>query len=282
MAGSIFQRGSIFNFIGGGGGGGGGISGDIEVLHEAGVVDPIPILYNTPGSKQSTTPTDTAAVQALTAGVFTVDGISTAPIDFSGVPAGVGGLTPIINLITPAIAAVPALDGYSVSLAYINPNFYFVVRHLNGDVGVLSGNVVTAMGLDAVTQEDFSPKSDPIIIPAPASGYWSELRFNAILSLRRASTQSTFRATYISDGTDRYSWVSALSNTGAWYELSNSNEVSGLYSIGIALSYSSVYSDFKYNPDTGEITWDDQIGVTPTQLDTYKMDSLLVVGRRGT
>ena len=266
---------------GGTGGGGGGGGSDIEVLHDPSVVDPIPILYATPGSKQATTATDTSALQALTQGIFTVDGISTPQIDFSGVPNGAAGLTPIIALMDDAIATNPNLDGYSVSIAYIAPDFFFIVRHTGGAVGVLSGAVVTAMGLTTVTEQSFSPKSDSIMIAPPASGYWRELRFLSTLSIRRANINSTFKSTYISDGTDTYSWLSALSNTGAWYEQSSANEANGLYNIGIALSYTSLYSNFMYNSMTGEITWDDQIGVVPTQLDMYKMDRLFVLGIRG-
>ena len=266
---------------GGGVGGGGGGGSDIEVLHDTSIADPIPILYVTPGSKQSTTATNTSALQALTQGIFTVDGISTPQIDFSGVPNGVAGLSPIIALMDTAIATNPNLADYSVGLDYIAPNFFFVVRHTGGDVGVLSGDIVTAMGLTTVTEVSFSPKSDSIFIAAPASGYWRELRFFSIVSIRRASTGGTSKATYITDGTDTYSWLSALSSTGAWWEEASSNEASGLYNVGKAVNYSSVYSDFMYNPITGEITWDDKIGVVPTQTETYKMDRLFVLGIRG-
>ena len=254
---------------------------DIEVLHDPNIVDPIPILYSTPGSKQATTAVDVAAVKALTAGVFTVDGVSTAPIDFSGVPDGTAGLTPITNLITPAINAVPALDGYIVSLAYVAPNFFFVVMHLNGDVGLLSGNIVVAMGLDTITESSHSPKSPSIIIPSPPTGYWRELRFFSTLAYRNLQQQSTFRSTYISDGTDTYSWLSALSNTGAWFELVSSNEPSGLYNIGKATVYSSTTADFFYNPVTGEITWDNTFNTIPSAGAVYKMSSLFVLGTRG-
>ena len=259
-----------------------GAAGDIEVLHDPDVVDPIPILYVTPGSKTATTAADTAAVKALTAGVFTVDGVSTAPIDFSGVVDGIGGLTPITELMTAAIAAVPTLDGYQVSLGYIRQIFYFLVRNFNGNVGALSGTVVAAMGLDTVNEEMFSPKSDSITIALPASGYWRELRFFGTVTLLNSAIRGSFKSTVISDGMDTYSWLSALSNTGAWWEDINSNEVDGLYNIGKAVAYSSLYSDFMYNPITGEITWDSQvIGLVPGPNQTYKMNSLFVLGIRG-
>ena len=254
---------------------------DVEILHDANVADPIPNLYAIPGAKTATTATDTDAVKALTAGVFTVDGVSTAPIDFSGVSDSTSGLTPIVNLMTEAIANVPALDGYAVSLGFVNPQFFFLVRNFNGDVGVLSGDVVTAMGLDTVTQEMFTAGSSPITIAPPATGYWRELRFFSTMEMRRASQYCTFRSTYLSDGMDTHSWLDALSNTGAWFQETNSNESSGLYTIGKATTYSSVFSDFKYNVATGEITWDNKFNAIPGGVEIYKMNSLLVIGIRG-
>ena len=263
-------------------GGGGGATADIEVLHEADVVDPIPILYATSGSKQANSVADVAAIKALTAGVLTIGGVSTDPIDFSGIPDGTAGLTPLVALITTAISATPALDGYSVSLAYVSQTFRFVVYNANADVEALTGNLATAMGFDAgYTRGNFSPKSPSLMLPTPSSGFWQEMRFFSVLSHRRPQVQTSFRSTFISDGTDTISWVSALSNTGAWFELTNSNPTGGLHRIGIATSYSSTNAYFSFNPDTGEITWDNLSGVFPQQGDTFKMSSLMVLGRRG-
>ena len=261
------------------GGGGGGASA-VEVVYDPAIVDPIPVLYVTPAFKTSTTASNVAAIQALTAGVLTVDGVSTAPVDFSGVPNGDAGLSPINVLLNAAIDLVPALDGYAMSVDFISNLFHFRLRNFGGDVGVLSGNLVTAMGLDAVTEGSFTPRTSPLIIAPPVSGYWRELRFWSTLELRGNS--STFKSTFTSDGTDTYSWVSALSSRSAWREEVNSNTANGLYNIGKALYFSSTYSDFMYDPITGEITWDAKIvGLVPTPTLPWKMTSLFVLGERG-
>ena len=256
-------------------------AGDIEVLHKADIVDPIPFLYNMDGEKTATTAANTAAVKALTAGILTIDGVSTAAVDFSGVVDGVAGLLPIIKLLKPAIDAVSGLAGYISSYGYINGAFYFRIIKTGGNVGVLSGNLVTAMGLGTFTEKMFVPKSDSIIITPPSSGYWRELRFFGILVMSRPGVESTFKATLISDGTDTYCWFTALSNTGVWWEFVSSNEASGLYYIGKATIYSSTYSDFLYNIITGEITWDKQTGIGNASLNVWKLKSLFVIGVRG-
>ena len=271
------------NGRGGGGGGGGGTAADIEVVHDAAIVDPIPILFVTPGSKRSTLPVDVAAVQALTAGVLTIDGVSTPAIDFSGVPDGGNGLAPIRDLVNDQIAATPALDGYKLVSPFIQPSaFYFGIQHFGGNVGALSGNMVPAMGLDTITEEAFSPKTDPIIILPPSSGYWRELRFFSTLTLQTSRTRAQFSATFFSDGTDHASVVQALSNSGAWSAQYNSNTASGLYLVGQAIFYTLEFSDFMYNPNTGEITWDNKYDTVPTQQYGYKMDSLFALGVKGT
>ena len=255
---------------------------NIEVLHDSNIIDPIPILFVTPGSKTATTVADIPAVIALTAGVFTVDGISTAPIDFSGVVDAGEALTMIVDLANAAIANVAALDGYEVGLGYTSPNDYFLVRHFGGNVGVLSGNVVTAMGLDTFDEGMFSPKSDSIFIAPPASGHWRELRFFGTATWLNSSIIGTFRSTLISDNIDTFSWLSALGNTGAWWEEQNSNEPNGLYNIGKVTAYGLLFSDLFYNSITGEITWDLKVaGFIPNPTGTYKINSLFVIGIRG-
>ena len=272
-------RGDRSGGSGGGGGGGGGSAQ--EILHDPSVVDPIPIIFETPGIKEATAVTNTSAVQALTAGVFTVDGVSTAAIDFSGVPNGIGGINPIAALINDAIALVPGLDGYQAGISFDGASFSFVIRHFNANVGVLSGAVVTAMGLDSFTETNFSPKSDSIIIAPPPTGYWRELDFYATFTINDASFFCTSTATLISDGTDTHSWLNALSNNGSWFQHQGSNESSGLYVLAKATYYGFVYSDFSYNLATGEITWENIHTVVPKANEVYKMNSLLVIGARG-
>ncbi len=267
--------------LGGRGGGGGGGTSDIEVLHDADIIDPIPDLYIIPGSKRATTAVNIAALQALTAGVFTVDGVSTAPIDCSGLPDGAAGVTPAVALVTAAIDANPALDGYSVSIFYSSPSFYFIARNHNGNVGTLSGTVVTAMGLNNRITENFVPKSNPLILQPPSSGYWKELRFFAGLELGNVRIPGTFQSTFISDGTDTYSWSTTLSNTGAWWQEVSSNEPTGLYGVGKGVLYNTLYSDFFYNPSTGEITWDSKLLFNPRPGADYKVNSLFVLGIQG-
>ena len=266
---------------GGGGTGGGGGGAKPEIIHDPSVVDPIPILFDTPGIKQAiaTASSGVTALQMLTAGIFTVDSISTPQIDFSGIPSGIGGLNPAIALITAAMATDPAFDDYAVSIGFINPNFHFTVTRTGADVGVLSGDVVTAMGLNAVTETSFSPKSPSITIPPPATGYWSELQFFSIFTISR-DFHCTCNANLISDGTDTHSWLNATSNNGAWFQHQESNESSGLYTLSKATYYSFVYADFAYNLATGEITWDNPRPVVPQTDEVYKMNSLLAIGWR--
>ena len=265
---------------GGGGEGGGGGGADTEILHDPSVVDPIPVIFVQPGIKEATTDTDTSAVQALTAGVFTVGGVSTAAIDFSGVPNGIAGINPIAALINDAIALVPGLDGYQAGISFNGATFSFVVRHFNGNVGVLSGAVITAMGLDAFNETAFSPKSDSLMIPPPSTGYWRELKFFSIFTIQR-DFYCTSTARLVSDGTDTHSWLNATSNNGAWFQHQESNESSGLYTLSKATYYSFVYSDFSYNLATGELTWDNPVTIVPKVAEVYKMNSLLVTGVRG-
>ena len=87
---------------------------------------------------------------------------------------------------------------------------------------------------------------------------------------------------FFSDGTDHASVVQALSNSGAWSAQYNSNTADGLYLVGQAIFYTLEYSDFRFNPITGEITWDNKYDAIPTQQYSYKMDTLFALGVKGT
>lgn len=254
--------------------------GDIEVLHAPTVANPIERLYPFPGAKQADTAANADAVKALGTARFEINGVVTAQIDFSSVTqSGVGALNPLVNLINAAIAAVPSFAGYNVSHSYIGGSFYFIVRNFNGNVGALSGSLVTAMGLDSVVEETHQAQSENIILPLAGEAY-QELRIFGTLIMGRQSLVANFQSSLISDGEDTFSWLIAFSNTGARWEQVDSNEDTGLYTIGKAARYSSLYSDFLLNLKTGEITWDRKIPVIPAAADIYCLKSLFVLGRR--
>ena len=262
---------------------GGGASSILEVVHDPKVLNPIPVLYSVPGSEVSTINAALIVpnIKLLTAGVFTVDGHSTAPVDYSGVADGLPGLNPIVALLNTALKAVPALSGYSASLVFENPTFFFSISNANGAVGALSGNMVTAMSLESFTDTTaYSAKSPQLTLPLSPSGYWSELRFFGLFHAGNASIPGTFKTTYTSDGTNEYCWLSVRSNTGAWWEEVTYSPTDGLFNIGKITAWTLTYSDIKFSPVTGAVTWDNKRNLVPTPGSLYRLHSLFVIGTR--
>ena len=162
---------------------GGGVAANIEVLHEASVVDPIPVLYAISATKQANTPANTAALKALTSAVFTVNGIDSAIIrNLPSILDGGTGLRQAEVIIRNALSSSSIPDTYTVSLTGNSSNSvrYFHVENSAGDVGTLSGDLVTAMGLDTFTEVSYMPKSAPILLEPSPSGYWNELNIFSI------------------------------------------------------------------------------------------------------
>ena len=166
-----------FRQFGGGGGGGGALT----LVHSPSVNPVAEHLSTVEGQIRGATVLDISDISnftAITAGTLIIGGVTVSGIDLSAATT----INEVVTTIDAAVKAVAALANYTVSLDYVNPNFYGRILRSDGDVPAISGTLDSQFGFSTPANTVFYvAASPPLVLPAPSGGgEWSHLAFRAL------------------------------------------------------------------------------------------------------
>ena len=239
----------------GGRGGGGGAGGSrLTLVHSPAITPAAERLANVPGQIRGTVIldiSDLAVFQAITAGTLTIGSETLSGLDLSAVTT----INEVIVGLQAAIDANATLMGsYTISLDYINPNFYGRILRSDGDVEAVSGTIEPLF--------DFTPpgntvlhvgRSPFIVLPEPAGGgEWSHLAFRALGQSYRTQYWH-FRSDFWAGTPENTAQYLAFNNSGGWQTATYAE--SGEIQVGVVVAYNVDYFNVFYDPATRMVSW---------------------------
>ena len=212
---------------------------------------------------------DISAFTAISDGTLTIGGTTIIGIDLSAATT----INEVVNAITAAVQL--ALPTYTVSLDYINPNFYGRILRSDGDVPTVGGTLEPLFGFDPpAARTDHAEASPNIVLPA---GSWSHLQFRFL--------GQSYRNQYWYCQSDFWS-VEALSlsqylaynNSGGWNTSSFSDPAGGPLTVAVLQAYNLTYISIQYDPASREISWTEERTLPSANSWAPSIDTLTVLG----
>ena len=177
-----------------------------------------------------------------------------------------------MNAITAAVQL--ALPTYTVSLDYINPNFYGRILRSDGDVPTIGGTLEPLFGFDPpAARTDHSPASPNIVLP----GSWSHLQFRFLGQSYTGQywyCQSDF---WLIESLSLSQYL-AFNNSGGWRTSNFSDPNGGALTVAVLQAYNVDYFSIQYDPATGEISWTEERTLPSAATWAPSIDTLTVLG----
>ena len=265
--------------IGGyGGRGGGGGGGNLTLVHSPAVSPAVERLGNVPGQIRGTVVidiSDITAFTAITTGTLTIGGVTVAGIDLSGATT----INEVVNTISAAVQAEAQLGAtYTVSLDYINPNFYGRIIRDDGDVPAVSGTIEPLFGWAApASTQAHVARSPYIVLPAaPGGGNWTHLAIRALGQSYRTQYWHFLSDFWSVDSGNLANYL-AFNNSNGWE--TSSFAVVGEIQVGAVIAYNVAYFNVLYNPDTRTLSWQPARAQPPQTSWVPSIETLQVMGR---
>ena len=142
----------------------------LTLLHSPGVMPAVERMAPVLGQIRGTVVLDIVNISGFTAisdGTLTIGATMIDGIDLSAATT----INDVVNAISAAVQL--ALPTYTVSLDYINPNFYGSIRRSDGDVPAIGGTLEPLFGFEPpAARTDHEMQSPNIVLP----GSWSHLQ----------------------------------------------------------------------------------------------------------
>lgn len=265
--------------IGGYGGRRGGEGGgNLTLVHSPAISPAAERLANVPGEIRGTVILDIADISvftAVTGGTLTIGGVTAAGIDLSGATT----INDVVNTISAAVQGEAQLGAaYSVTLGYINPNFYGRIIRDDGDVPAVSGTLEPLFGLAHPGSRTPHEPASPFIVlpPNPDGGSWKHLLFRGVGQTYQ-SADWFFEGEFFSLDTENLSSFFALNNSNGWE--TNSFAGAGALQVGLIESYNVDYFDVFYDPATRTVSWQATRTLPVGGTWDPNIETLKVVGR---
>ena len=217
---------------------------------------------------------DISAFTAISAGTLGIGAVMVQGIDLSAATT----INEVVNTISAAVQT--ELPAYTVSLDFINPNFYGRIIRSDGDVPAVSGTLEPLFGFapPAATVQHVAA-SPSIILPAPpGGGSWRHLSFR-FLGQTYSGQYWYCRSDFWDLGDEgTLSSYFLLNNTGGWSSQTLADPAAGALQVGAANAYSLDYFEILYDPAAREISWR-AARALPTQSSwAPSIDTLAVLG----
>ena len=211
---------------------------------------------------------DITGFTAISDGTLTIGATTIDSIDLSAAST----INEVVNTITAAVQL--ALPTYTVTLGYVNPNFYGAIRRSDGDIPTIGGTLEPLFGFEPPrTRRNHSAASPNIVLP----GSWSHLQFRFLGQSYRTQywySQSDF---WLTEGQSLSQYL-AFNNSGGWRTSSFNDPNGGALTVAVLQAYNVDYFSIQYDPATGVISWTEESTQPGTDSWAPSIDTLTVLG----